>query len=91
MVEIIGIIGSVILLISMLFKSMLWLRIVNIIGSVVFAVYGFLVPAYSTAAMNIIMVVINIGYIIALVHDKNKNKETASSAPSGEAGQGVKE
>ena len=74
-VEIIGIVASILILISMVFKTdtikqVLWLRAINLVGSVAFVVYGFLVPAYSTAIVNLILVFVNLYYIIALRRKK---------------------
>lgn len=62
--EVVGIIGSVLVVISMMFKTttdkgVLLLRIFNLMGSIVFVVYGVLLPAYSTVVLNLICVVLN--------------------------------
>lgn len=66
--EIIGIIASVILIVAMSFRSTtpkknILMRAINIIGSILFVVYGFLIPAYSTAGLNIAIIIVNIVYI----------------------------
>ena len=50
------------------------MRIFNLIGSVVFVVYGVLIPAISTAVLNFVLIVINTYHIAMLVIDK-KNEE----------------
>lgn len=70
--EIVGISGSTLIAISMMFKTttdsgVLWLRIFNLIGSVVFIVYGCLLPAYSTIILNCVCVILNIKGLIAIV------------------------
>ena len=62
--EVVGIIGSILVVISMMFKTttdkgVLLLRIFNLMGSIVFVVYGVLLPAYSTVVLNLICVVLN--------------------------------
>lgn len=74
-VEIIGILASVLVLVSMLFKTdtakqVFWLRTINLAGSVAFVIYGLLVPAYSTAIVNFILVFVNLYYILALRRKK---------------------
>ena len=84
MIELIGIVASIFLLVSMIFrttsyKGSLFMRIFNLIGSAVFVVYGLLLPAYSTAFLNCILLFINGYYLIELIikeHKKNiKDKE----------------
>jgi len=77
MVEVVGIIGAVLILIStmfptMSFKGSIWLRSINIIGSIVFVVYGILLPAIATAVANAGIIVVNIVHIYLLVKNKKK-------------------
>lgn len=77
--EIIGVVATVFILCSMCFntssyKTTLLMRIFNLIGSVVFVVYGVLIPAISTAVLNFVLIVINTYHIAMLVIDK-KNEE----------------
>ena len=72
MIEIVGILASLIIMLSMSFKSdeikgNIKMRAINAIGSFLFCIYGALLPAYSTLFLNIIMVFINISYICKLV------------------------
>ncbi len=83
MIEIIGIVATLLILVSMCFKTQtykgaFWMRVINIIGSVVFVVYGVLLPAISTAILNGALVVVNAYHIIMLVKSNKKicnNKE----------------
>lgn len=77
-IELVGVAASVTILISMLFKSTtvsgnLWMRIINNIGSVLFVAYGFMLNAWSTVALNIIMFFVN-GYHIWKLHMKKKEE-----------------
>lgn len=74
--ELIGILASVIIFISMCFKSdsfvgNILMRSANVIGSIIFIVYGFLLPAYSTAFLNIGMVIINVYHIINMIANRH--------------------
>ena len=76
-VELIGIVGSILVLLSMTVKSStqkgnLIMRIINIIGSIVFVVYGFMISAYSTAFMNIAATIVNGFFIYQLASNLNK-------------------
>ena len=80
-VEIIGIIATVFVLISMLFKTGsikadMFMRATNLIGSIIFVVYGCLLPAISTATLNGVLVVVNAYHLILLmVKMKKQNNE----------------
>lgn len=77
MLEIIGLFGSMLVLISMCVKSSdikgnILMRIINTIGSIIFVYYGFALNAYSTAVLNIGAIIINIYYIIMLIKNPKK-------------------
>ncbi len=77
-VEAIGICSTIIILISMSintssWKGDVWMRITNIIGSIIFVVYGALLPAISTAILNGLLVIVNSYHLIKLFKLKNKN------------------
>lgn len=62
--EIIGLLGTVFVLISFLMKEVKLIRIINIIGAVLFVVYGLLIGALSTWLLNAILVIIHIIYLL---------------------------
>ncbi len=62
-VEIIGYVGSALVLISFLMASVVKLRVVNAIGSFIFAVYALIIHSYPTMIMNICLVLINLYYL----------------------------
>lgn len=61
--EIIGYAASVLVAVSLTMRSILKLRIISLIGSLVFTVYGLLIGAYPVAAMNFFIVLINLYYL----------------------------
>ena len=44
------------------------------VGSVIFVVYGFILPSYSTAFMNLVMIVVHIVYIVKYFKVRSKEK-----------------
>ena len=72
-IEMVGYTGSALVLISFFMASMLKLRVINTIGSLIFTVYALIIHSYPTAVMNICLVGINIYYLIKL---SNTGKET---------------
>ena len=80
-VEIIGIVATLFILAGFCFKTMtfwgsFFLRLLNIIGSAVFVVYGVLLPAYATAILNGALIIVNSYYLIVLIMNRHKNKIT---------------
>ena len=85
-IEIIGILATILILISMSFKTTsikwsIWMRTLNIAGSVVFVVYGFLLPAYSTAILNAALVFVNTYHLVILLKERKQilQKQTANN------------
>lgn len=70
--EIVGYIGSVLVVVSMLMTSVVKLRLINMIGSVISIVYAAIVHAYPLAIMNFCLVVINVYNLYKLLHTKKE-------------------
>ena len=64
--ELIGYVGSGLVIISMLMTSVVRLRVINMIGSGIFTVYALLIHSYPTALMNLFLVGINVFYLIRM-------------------------
>ncbi len=52
------------------------MRILNLVGSVVFVVYGSILPAISTAVLNGVLIIVKLYYVIKMVIDHKKQKQT---------------
>ena len=76
--EWLGIIASAFILISFLFSNQIKTRIINAVGCVVFVVYGFLLPTYSTAFMNAALLVVHAVFLIKYIVKKRKEKKAAT-------------
>jgi hypothetical protein len=66
----IGYIASFIVLISLLMTSIKKLRWINLIGSVLFGTYGFLISSIPTGLMNVGIALINIYYLYKMYTNK---------------------
>lgn len=64
--ELVGYLGSGLVIVSMLMTSVMRLRVINSIGSGIFTVYAILIHSYPTALMNLFLVGINVFYLIRL-------------------------
>ena len=62
--ELIGIVATLFIIASFLTKNLVKVRIVNLIGSVIFVVYGILIHSWSTAILNVIMIVVHLVYLL---------------------------
>ena len=63
MIEILGYIGSFLVLVSFLMVSVVKLRIVNTIGGFIFMIYALIIHSYPTAIMNFCLVLINLHFL----------------------------
>lgn len=66
MIELFGYLGSALVVVSMLMTSVMKLRIINTVGSVIFAIYALIIRSYPTALMNLFLVGINIYHMLRL-------------------------
>ncbi len=74
LIEAIGYTGSALVLVSFLMVSVVKLRIVNTIGSVIFTIYAFIIHSYPTAIMNLCLVMINIYYLIKMSNTSENSR-----------------
>lgn len=61
--ELIGYVASLLVAVSLMMSNIIQLRIVNLIGSVTFSLYGILIGSIPVAAMNAFIVLVNIYYL----------------------------
>jgi hypothetical protein len=67
--ELFGYIGTALVLASMMMTSIVWLRILNMAGSVVSLIYALLVGAQPVVFLNLGMVVINLAQLARMWHE----------------------
>ena len=77
-IEMIGYLGSVLVLISFLMSS-----VINAVGSLVFAGYALIIHSYPTALMNFCLVGINIYYLVRLRHPDRQYTLTRETGDGG--------
>jgi ribosomal protein S18 acetylase RimI-like enzyme len=68
--EAIGLVASVLVAISLMMSSLVKLRWLNLVGSVIFSVYGILIHSLSVAAVNIFIVGVNIVHLYGIYRKK---------------------
>lgn len=80
MIELVGYLGSALVVASMLMSSVVKLRVINTIGSGIFAVYALIIHSYPTALMNVCLVGINVYNLVRLTQ-KDKSYDLVDCAP----------
>lgn len=69
-IELIGYLGSTLVVVSMLMTSVVKLRVINTIGSLIFTGYALIIRSYPTAAMNTCLVAINVYQLFRLFKEE---------------------
>lgn len=82
-IEMVGYFASLLVLVSFLMSSVIKLRIVNSVGSFIFAVYAVIIHSYPTALMNFCLVGINLYYLRKLM--KSTRQYAVTSEEPGNA------
>ncbi|MDR3627574.1 MAG: hypothetical protein P4L45_12105 [Ignavibacteriaceae bacterium] len=70
LIEVIGYIGSVLVAISLMMSSIIRLRIINLIGSSIFSIYGFIIGAVPVGLLNGFIALINVYYLFEMLSTK---------------------
>lgn len=70
-VELIGYLGSILVAISLMMRSLLRLRLINLIGALFFTIYGILLGAYPVAFLNGLIVLIDLYYLYQMWRQKD--------------------
>lgn len=64
-IDILGYVGTLFVLVSFMCKSVLRLRIINMIGAVLIVIYSLIIEAYPVVFLDFMIVIIN-GYQVIL-------------------------
>ena len=69
-IEWVGYAASIMIAISLIMTDIVKLRIINTIGCILFAIYGFTVKAYPVAIINTFIVFVNAYYLYKFYKEK---------------------
>ena len=83
LLEIIGYIGSALVVISMMMSSVLRLRVVNVLGSAIALCYAIAVKAYPVAALNAFLIAVNVVKTVQLFRVEKNYCLTQSKGTAG--------
>lgn len=73
--EWLGIVASAFILVSFLFTKQTITRLINMVGCIIFVIYGLLLPTYSTAFMNGALFIVHIVYLVKDYLARKKTKD----------------
>ncbi|MCB8949085.1 MAG: YgjV family protein [Ardenticatenaceae bacterium] len=68
--ELLGYLASVLVAISLMMSSVLKLRLINLVGAIAFFIYGLLIGAYPIAAVNAVIIVVNLYFLYRIFSSK---------------------
>jgi len=69
--DIVGWAATIFIIISFLINNMLWLRIINMVGAVLWLTYGIIDTSYSIIFLNVIIVTIQFYKISVILNPKH--------------------
>ena len=70
-IELIGYLGSILVAVSLMMRSLLRLRLINLVGALFFTMYGALLGAYPVAVLNGLIVCIDLYYLFQMWRQKD--------------------
>jgi len=73
MIELVGYLGSALVLVSFLMTSVVRLRIVNMVGSLISCIYALVIGSYPLALMNFALILINLRFLWVAAHTSENN------------------
>lgn len=73
-IEWFGTLASILVAISLTLKNVKRLRIVNLVGSLAFAIYGFAISAWPVFGLNAFVVFVNAWYLWRMAQDEKKSE-----------------
>ena len=71
-IELFGYLGSVLVVVSMLMSSVVKLRVINMVGSLISGTYALIIGSFPLALMNICLIIINVINLIKLLRVDRK-------------------
>jgi hypothetical protein len=81
--ELFGYLGSAMVVVSMLMTSVVKLRMLNAIGSVISGTYALIIGSYPLALMNVCLLTINLCNLVRLLRVKNHYDLIETTAEEG--------
>lgn len=77
--ETLGYIGTILVVVSMTMKSINKLRIINVSGSIISAIYAIMISSWPIAIMNFCLISINMYHLLKHVLNKRRQHKLISN------------
>jgi hypothetical protein len=71
-IELFGYLGSTLVVVSMLMASVVKLRLINTLGSIISATYAFIIGSFPLALMNVCLIIINVYNLLKLLKTRQQ-------------------
>lgn len=75
--EWLGILGTIFILVAFVQKGELRIRVLDLIGAILFVIYGITIASFSTIILNVALVIIQIIFIVRLKEELSNGKNCA--------------
>src|SRR5215203_3722427 len=69
--ELIGYVGSLLVATSLMMKSLVRLRVINLAGTLIFVIFGFLIGAEPIILLNVLILGVNIYHLVQMWQQKH--------------------
>ncbi|MGF1731302.1 hypothetical protein [Photobacterium kasasachensis] len=76
-VELLGYASSLMVAISLMMKDIVWLRVLNFVGCVLFTTYGFMIDAMPVVVTNGFIACVNVYFLAKMQQERSKQANLA--------------
>ncbi|UTV29250.1 hypothetical protein [Photobacterium atrarenae] len=77
-IELLGYASSVMVALSLMMKDIVWLRVFNLIGCILFTTYGFFIDAMPVVVTNSFIACVNVYYLAKMAKGRARGQHVTS-------------
>lgn len=77
-IELLGYASSVMVALSLMMKDIVWLRVFNLIGCILFTTYGLLIDAMPVVVTNSFIACVNLYYLAKMAKSQARGQRVAT-------------
>ncbi|UXI02457.1 hypothetical protein [Photobacterium sp. TY1-4] len=75
-IELLGYASSFMVAVSLMMKDIVWLRVLNLIGCILFTTYGFMIDAMPVVVTNSFIACVNVYYLAKMAKVRARQRLT---------------
>ncbi|MBW3618694.1 MAG: hypothetical protein KY461_00480 [Actinobacteria bacterium] len=79
--EVVGYVGSGLVVVSLMMRSVLRLRVINLLGALIFTIYGVLIDAWPVVGLNVAIVVIDAWHLRGMLPRRPEHFDVVQVPP----------